>query len=439
MFKLQGIKSLEAFNLERFGYFCFLTGIFFLASAVGISVLLLVISLFISFLKPAQFFKDKWNYPLLISAFLMVMSVFIHFQTNINYFNADLDPKLSLLGLINWFPFFLSFWGFQKYLDSPKKRITASRLIIYGSIPVIFSGILQLLNINGPFQLFNGLIVWFQKPLAEVGSISGLFNNQNYAGLWMVMVWPFCISELKKPKRPFSIKIILFIICFLFASFIFLTDSRNAILGLIISSPIVLGSSSLIWYLPTIIFGFLLLALTIFPIFPIEIQVFMKSIIPSRIYTLFPEIGFNNISSYPRVNKWIAGLVFLSNKPLFGWGAASFPVLYHLRSGQWFGHSHNLPLEMAVSYGILPSLIVFSLYAILLYLSLKKISKLPSQRNFKLEVFLNNKAWFAASLIFFTSHLVDIQYFDVRISAFCWILLAGLRSFLKEGLENPVS
>ena len=165
----------------------------------------------------------------------------------------------------------------------------------------------------------------------------------------------------------------------------------------------------------------------------------MKSIIPSRIYTLFPEIGFNNISSYPRVNKWIAGLVFLAKKPLFGWGAASCPVLYHIKSGEWFGHSHNLPLELAVSYGILPSLIVFSLYAVLLYLSFKKISKLPSQRNFKLEVFLNNKAWFAASLIFFTSHFVDIQYFDVRISAFCWILLAGLRSFLKEGLENPVS
>lgn len=439
MFKLQNIKSLEAINLERFGYFCFLAGIFFLASAVGISVLLLIISLFVSFLKPAQFFKDKWNYPLFISAFLMLISVFIHFQTTNNYSNSGLDPKLSLLGLINWFPFFLSFWGFQKYLDTPKKRITASRLIIYGSMPVIFSGILQLLNINGPFQLFYGLIVWFQKPLAEVGSISGLFNNQNYAGLWMVMVWPFCISELQKTKRPFSKKIILFIVCFLFASFIFLTDSRNAILGLIISSPIVLGSSSLFWYLPTIIFCFLLLALTVFPIFPIEIQVFMKSIIPSRIYTLFPEIGFNNISSYPRVNKWIAGLFYLADKPLFGWGAASFPILYYLKSGEWFGHSHNLPLELAISYGILPSVIVFSLYSVILYLSFKKISKFPHESNFKLEVFLNHKAWFAASLIFFISHLVDIQYFDVRISTLCWILLAGLRSFLKEDLEKQIN
>ena len=82
----------------------------------------------------------------------------------------------------------------------------------------------------------------------EVGSLSGLFNNQNYAGLWMAIVWPFCLSELIRPKISFIKKITLFIISTLFVSFIFLTDSRNAILGLIISSPIILGYSNLIWY-----------------------------------------------------------------------------------------------------------------------------------------------------------------------------------------------
>ena len=44
------------------------------------------------------------------------------------------------------------FWGFQKYLNSKKKRLITSKLLISGSIPVIFSGIIQLLNINGPFE-----------------------------------------------------------------------------------------------------------------------------------------------------------------------------------------------------------------------------------------------------------------------------------------------
>ena len=171
----------------------------------------------------------------------------------------------------------------------------------------------------------------------------------------MAIVWPFCLSELIIPKISFIKKITLFIISTLFASFIFLTYSRNAILGLIISSPIILGYSNLIWYLPVVLIGFLLLALTVLPIFPTELKIFMESIVPSRIYTLFPEIGFNNISSYPRINKWITSLNFISSNPIFGWGAASFPVLYFLKSGEWFGHAHNLPLEFAVSYGILPA------------------------------------------------------------------------------------
>ncbi len=424
------------FDIKIFGYVCFLSGVFLLASAVGISVILLLISLIISLLNPSGILKDKFNIPLFISTILMMISTFSHFLKNENYQDLGLDPKLSLLGLINWIPLFLCFWGFQKYLDSPKKRVITSKLLICGSIPVIFSGILQLLNINGPFQLFNGLIVWFQKPIVDLGSLSGLFNNPNYAGLWMVMVWPFCLSELKRTKKLSLKNLILLLISIAFVIFISLTDSRNAILGLIISSPIILGSASLIWYLPSVFFGFLLLAFAVIPIFPNELQLFVKSIIPSRIYTLFTEIGFNNFTSYPRINKWLSALVFITENPIFGWGAASFPVLYYLKSEEWFGHAHNLPIELAISYGILPSIIIFSFYLTILYLVFKKISNHSNNRRLNREFFLNQKAWFAASLIFFLSHLVDIQYFDVRISVLCWILLAGSRCYLREEIKN---
>jgi len=252
----------------------------------------------------------------------------------------------------------------------------------------------------------------------------------------MVMVWPFCLSELKRTKKLSLKNLILLLISIAFVIFISLTDSRNAILGLIISSPIILGSASLIWYLPSVFFGFLLLAFAVIPIFPNELQLFVKSIIPSRIYTLFTEIGFNNFTSYPRINKWLSALVFITENPIFGWGAASFPVLYYLKSEEWFGHAHNLPIELAISYGILPSIIIFSFYLTILYLVFKKISNHSNNRRLNREFFLNQKAWFAASLIFFLSHLVDIQYFDVRISVLCWILLAGSRCYLREEIKN---
>ena len=134
-------------------------------------------------------------------------------------------------------------------------------------------------------------------------------------------------------------------------------------LRLIISSPIVLGYSNLIWYLPTILFGLSLLGLTVLPMIPNQIKIFMESIMPSRIYTLFPEISLNNIHSFPRINKWMSSFSFIFKNPLFGWGAASFPILYSFK-GESFGHAHNLPIELAISYGILPSLIIFSFYGL---------------------------------------------------------------------------
>jgi len=424
-------KFFNNLNTDNIGLICFLTGVFFLASAVGISLMFLLISVIISFLKPYKFLKDKWNYPLIISGLCMILSTFMHFQRYEKYIEIGINPQLSLIGLINWLPFFFCFWGFQNYLNTSKKRLITSRILISGSIPVIFSGILQLLNINGPFEFFYGLVIWFQKPLSEIGSVAGLFNNQNYAGLWMVLVWPFCLSELYAPKRSLTRKITLLIISSLFIAFVFLTDSRNAILGLIVSSPIVLGISNLIWYLPLIFSGFSFLALTVLPIIPSEIKIFMENIIPSRIYTLFPEIGLNNLTSYPRLNKWISSFSLISKNPLFGFGAATFPFLYSFK-GERFEHAHNLPIELALSYGVLTSLIIFSFYATLIFLSFKKISSLSKARNLDMGDFLNKKAWFAASFIFLLSHQFDIQYFDVRISTLCWILLAGLKCFLCE-------
>ena len=100
-------------NIEKFGLFCFLTGIFFLASAVGISILFLTISVIVSFLKPHKFLKDKWNLPLIICGIWMTISTFIHFQRYEEYINLGIDPKLSIIGLVNWAPFFLCFWDFR--------------------------------------------------------------------------------------------------------------------------------------------------------------------------------------------------------------------------------------------------------------------------------------------------------------------------------------
>ena len=92
----------------------------------------------------------------------------------------------------------------------------------------------------------------------------------------------------------------------------------------------------------------------------------MESIIPSRIYTLFPEIGFDQLATYPRINKWSAALGFIVKRPLFGWGAASFPFIYSFYKMNFVNdkiqHSHNLFFETSISYGIIFSTIIFILF-----------------------------------------------------------------------------
>ena len=102
--------------------------------------------------------------------------------------------RTSLVGIFNWVPFFWLFWAFQTYLDSNKKRKSAALMLVAGTFPVLISGFGQyFFNWTGPMELFNGLIIWYQRPLGNHG-LTGPFNNQNYAGAWLSLVWPFSIA-----------------------------------------------------------------------------------------------------------------------------------------------------------------------------------------------------------------------------------------------------
>ena len=43
-----------------------------------------------------------------------------------------------------------------------------------------------------------------------------------------------------------------------------------------------------------------------------------------------------------------------------------------------------------------------------------------------------DQAWIISFITFFLIHNFDITYFDGRISTLAWILLAGMRSIIKE-------
>ena len=82
-----------------------------------------------------------------------------------------------------------------------------SRAIISGTIPVILSCITQYwFKWYGPYEFLNGLIVWYQKAPPDINNtefVTGLFNNPNYTGTWLSVIFPLSVYELKVNKKTY--------------------------------------------------------------------------------------------------------------------------------------------------------------------------------------------------------------------------------------------
>ena len=114
-------------------------------------------------------------------------------------------------------------------------------------------------NWHGPFTFLNGLIIWFQRSIDfEKGQgISAMFNNQNYAACWLIIIWPFCIYSFLSIKKFNFKKLLFFIFTLLLGISVYLTQSRNGIIGTSLSTFFFSKNIYLIILLSTITITFL--------------------------------------------------------------------------------------------------------------------------------------------------------------------------------------
>ena len=92
-----------------------------------------------------------------------------------------------------------------------------AQCLFLGLIPLLISIFLQKAGVYGPFKYLNGLIVFYLYSIDKLGGYAGLFNNPNYAGLWLSASLPFCFTlfkyyKCKKLKLSLIISIIFLII-----------------------------------------------------------------------------------------------------------------------------------------------------------------------------------------------------------------------------------
>ena len=416
-------------QLKKAGNFCYSVGIFLLPSALFFSSILLLISAFIGcFISKEKYFKCIWNKLFFISGLLILLSSISHSLKLTHTYKDLLDPNLSFIGTLNWLPFFWLFWGLQPYLNSIKKRKKTSLILIAATVPVLFSGFGQyFFDWTGPLETLNGLIVWYQRPITKHG-LTGLFNNQNYAGSWLSLIWPFCIALVLEKQKPIYKKYLSLIFLIAIGLATILTNSRNSWACLIGSIPLVIGSTSFIWFFPSILFLSSILIVTIFQPFSGGIQSLFREIIPKKIWLEFAAEGVGNLN-VTRFEILVSAINISKINPFFGLGAGSFPIIYEFQQNIWRGHPHNILLELAISYGYPVTIIFISSIISLLIIS----AKLVFNKKYQLIEHIHfERAWWTSIFCFCFTQLFDIQYFDARLSITSWILLSGLKQILDE-------
>ena len=421
------------------GQYCFYIGTFFLSTTLFISGIFYLISLFISFTQKSLNFSNKKTDKLLFLSLILlfISSTFVYFTNDWNPINNGVleiktwDKNIIWLNFIHWFLMFLAFAGFQRYLSSENQRINTAKCLFIGTIPIIISCFMQrIFGIYGPFEFMNGLVVFYLKPINSNYGVTGLFNNPNYTGIWLSSILPFSLLILKSNRLKFF-KLVLSSLTLLSSVYIICdTYSRNSFIGIFIAASIMFGTKALILALTALVLIYLI-SLG-FPTLSFISQPNIE-FLPEKIFQRLFETNYFNKFQNPRIEIWSKAIKLILEKPLLGWGAASFPILFLIAGGiSDAQHTHNLFLEIAQINGLPVAIILTIFVSLLIYQTYKTIFK----KNNPKEI---DKAWLASSLIIIFSHLTDVTYYEGRVSLLIWIFLSGLNCIIDSHKENNMN
>ena len=162
---------------------------------------------------------------------------------------------------------------------------------------------------------------------------------------------------------------------------------------------------------------------------PVLLLLMTSPLLPDSILMRFLEREGQTPWKHTRLGQWTYAIELVAARPWLGWGAAAFSVMYPIYAAKrWHGHSHNLPLELAISHGLPVALLMVGTVLILLMLAVRRgiLQRAPLER-----------AWWTSALVLSVMHATDLPFFDARLNLLGWVLLAGLCGFIRQAPSAP--
>ena len=189
---------------------------------------------------------------------------------------------------------------------------------------------------EGPWEVFDGLIIWFVSPGGEpLGRLSGLFDYANITAAWLSGVWPFSLASVLHPFIVGRNRVIPFVLLVAFIAAMILTNSRNAWGAIVLGLPLVIGSASWSWLIPLMLICFLPVIIAVLPVFDFGIQQFARSIVPDSIWMRLNDMKFIDRSfEATRIGQWMIAINLIL-KSLFGWSGFCYYLSFKNRFISW--------------------------------------------------------------------------------------------------------
>lgn len=417
-------------NLFNIGQKSFNLSIIFLMTAPFLSGLFLILSLIISIILKGEFLiKNKWNYPIFISIGILFLSCI----RNTIFNTQEINQNLTLwVDVFNWIPFLLIFIFIPLYISSTNQKILFSKLLIISNVPLLISCFLQKhFEIYGPFSIFNGLIVWYQRVPGETTiSTTGLFNNPNYAGFALVTMVPFIFFNIGINNKSKLNKLITIFILLITIYTIFITNSRNAYIGLLISFLLSFGIK-IIYIIGISILLLLPINIITFNLFNLETLSIVSKQTLIDFYHNIISIRIGDILFTQRVEIWNKAINLIFQKPIFGWGASTFSFLYLKNNGLYGAqHTHNIILQISQNYGIPFAILISGTVLLLTFKSVRILREVKNKKN------LINKFWIISLLVAIFHLLFDVVLFDLRLNILFCILITGSKILVLENKNH---
>lgn len=331
------------------------------------------------------------------------------------------NPGLAAIGLFNWLPFFWFFLAVEPYLRRAESRRRLGLWLVIGTVPVVVIGLLQaLFGWSTPLQALGGALEWTMRYPERA---TGIFDTVNSTAGWLLLSLPFLLQRLREPRYRWVTAAVLV----LTSAALLLTSSRSAVALL----PLVILASArkrlVPWLLLAIGLYALLVASTLAGLtdhWP-GIDLLVPDLLSAKLERLINPASSTALQMPEiRASLYPIGWRLVQSVPWLGMGENGFRSLYlagqlPLPANEGLNHTHNLPLEFALSHGIPALVLLLLIMGSVCAAALQRWRLQGDQRG-------QDRAWLIAAGLIIWLHIWDIPAYDSRFNMADWLIFAAL-------------